>query len=95
MYLSNLRNPSVCGVKYLEFGGENEVRVTCRGGAGKVCILLDSEMVAEIYVEESKQWKTRCARIKEQEGVHAVYIQFFPDNEAMDFRSFQFSRTDE
>lgn len=98
MYLTNICSPSVCGVKYLQFNGENEVCITYKGGAGKIYVSLDSEKnvpVAVVDVEKTENWKTQCTEMEKQEGIHAVFFRFLPDNETMDFGRFQFSKKDE
>lgn len=93
MYLCNLQQQSVCGVKYLEFQGEEEAMITCRGSKGQIQIILDEENsvpIAVLCTEESEKWATYTCKVDKLNGVHAVYFRFIPMEGSMDFLKFGF-----
>lgn len=94
LYLSNLQNGAVCGVKYLEFSEEKIVSIIMRGTKGTVEILLDSEngeKIAQIDVNSTQEWNKYQTNITDVRGKHAVYFKFKPVSESMDFLEFKFA----
>lgn len=92
MCLYNMQKGSVCGVKYLDFADVGHVSITVRGKAGKVYIHIDSEKnepIAELDVAGS-EWKTYTVKCSVENGVHAVFFSFAPNEGAMDFLQFEF-----
>lgn len=94
LYLRNLRKGATCGVKYLEFDGEMTVKATVKGAAGLIKVCMDDEEntpAALINVAQSSgEWKTYSAPVKAEDGTHAVYFVFEPEEGAMDMKSFMF-----
>lgn len=94
LYLRNMRSGSACGVKYLQFSEEGQVKLVLKGGAGKVTVRLDSEKnepAAVIAVENaSDEWMEHTAAVRVTAGVHAVFFCFEEAAGAMDLLSFAF-----
>jgi len=94
LYLKNMQNGAVCGVKYLEFKGENRILLKLRGNKGIVKVMLDSEegqMLAEVVLADScKTWIDCTAEFPASNGIHAVYFVCRPEEKSMDLASFEF-----
>lgn len=86
---------AACGVKYLEFSGVSEIKVTVKGASGRIHVCLDDEKnspSAVIHVgNTSEEWQSCTAPAVISDGIHAVYFWFEPDAGSMDMLDFRFS----
>jgi hypothetical protein len=91
-YVHNMKSGVVCGVKYLEFDGEDCVALTLRGN-GTMEIALDSEDVPAISSLQTDclEWTEYEARFPPLFGVHAVYFKSVHTDSYIDFSEFRFS----
>lgn len=92
-YVANLQTGSVCGVKYLNFQGEQSVEVVLRG-KGQLALLLDHED-AETFAAadvDSGEWKRYTMTFEPVCGVHAIYFKCVSEEGAVDFSEFCFKK---
>lgn len=90
-YIANMTNGSVAGFKYFECKNSSEISVTVRGngiGTMKVATSLDGDVVAQIPMEQMKDWNEVTASLKLGEGVSALYFTFEGQG-FVDFMSFE------
>lgn len=94
-YVYNMQQNAVCGVKYLQFKGENGISLMLRGN-GVLQILLDDPdstlAVGNVCVDNSSDWTEYTVSISEQHGVHAVYFKVSDSDSYVDFSEFRFGR---
>lgn len=93
--LQNLKEGAMCGIKYLNFQGENHIEVTCRGASGYVEVFLDEKKehkIAELLCEGAKAWMLQKASIHSLEGIYPVYLVFHPTNGTMEWKELRFLR---
>lgn len=99
----NITNGTVVGIKYVDFGKQNEYRLSLElkpmGQKGKVAIKLDSpkNTALAIYAvkdENSESYYTLTEAVGKIEGKHAVYFVFYAVGEAeiCALNSFYFQR---
>lgn len=90
-FIHNLKDGDVCGIKYLDFHGENQANVVLRG-KGKLQILLDNEngtCIGEVFADAC-EWTAVHGKITETNGVHAVFFRVVDTEKALDFSEVSF-----
>lgn len=80
-YLNNMRNNSVCGIKYIDFKNSicNGINMELRGDEGVIEILKDDmngQCIGKVEFNESKDWIDISSSIEKIEGVHAIYFRY-------------------
>ena len=93
-YICNLQSGSVCGVKYLNFHGENELSMSIKGN-GCIEIILDDEKntaIGNVSVNCGcwSKYKTVLPVIS---GTHAVYFKVTGEDAHIDFSDFCFCQS--
>lgn len=90
-YVHNLRQGAVCGVKYIEFGGEASVSLVLRGKGILNVILDDEEQEAVCSIDvDCDKWTNYKKEIHGLSGIHAVYFKIENTDSYIDFSEFQF-----
>lgn len=57
-FVKDVENDTLVGFKYFDFEGETMLSIVTRGARGKFCVSTDmTNPIAEIEIEESKDWK--------------------------------------
>ena len=77
-HIANLRDGAAAGFKYFECDSVCRVSVKVRGNAGvyQVRTQWDGEVIGEIPVGHSNEWKTFYADINLPDGINALYFYY-------------------
>ena len=83
-YISHLGNSACAGFRYFCMEDVTGVRIKTRGyfrGTAEVRLKWDGEVIGEIPVGHSNEWKAGECRFPEISGVHALYLSFKGEGE--------------
>lgn len=90
-YVGNIQDSATAGFKYFDIQDVSQITITVRGyakGVFQVKTAWDGEVLAEIPVDYTNVWEDYTAPISIENGVHALYLTFRGQGNAM-LRSFE------
>ncbi|MRH41629.1 family 43 glycosylhydrolase [Aquibacillus halophilus] len=89
-YIANMRNGAVAGYKYFMIKDLQDIAVCVRGNASGFMLIsnaLNSEPIAKIEIEPSKNYTYYSAELNMKNGKHALYFTYEGSGK-LDFKSF-------
>lgn len=92
-YIGNIQDSATAGFKYLDIRDVSKITITVRGyadGVFEVKTAWDGEVLARIPVAYTNVWEDYTAPISIQNGIHALYLTFRGQGNAM-LKSFELS----
>ncbi|MCD8068406.1 MAG: alpha-N-arabinofuranosidase, partial [Lachnospiraceae bacterium] len=79
-YIANMKSGAEAGFKYFDCRNVNRISVVVRGGGLKgeleVMTAWDGEVIGQIPVRSSNEWKTYEANVRIPDGVWALYFRY-------------------
>lgn len=89
-YIANVRDGATAVFRYFKLNGANKIRITYRGGGGKMIVsaLEDGEIAAEISLPKSSSETTAEGAFSAQDGIKPLYFRYAGGG-AIDFIAFE------
>lgn len=78
-YIADITDSATIGFKYFEFHNVVGIKLAVRGyadGVFEIRTALDGEVLAEIPVQYTNQWKEYDAQVKMPEGIYPLYLTY-------------------
>ena len=95
-YIANIWSGSVIGYKYFDFtGGDYEIRLTYRGGKGKLTLSTNekgTQKIGESKMISQTDWSTVTVKASIPAGKHALFIHYHGFGKT-ELKSFEINRT--